>query len=67
MDHRQVMFPMPEGRVATLSLPEPVTLEAIDALERSSAQVLRTLRREVLERSDREAGAIEYESWAAHA
>lgn len=63
MDVRQIVFPMPEGRLATLSLPEPVTLEAIETLERASAQVFRSLRRDALERQAQEAGAIEYDSW----
>lgn len=71
MDVRHLVFPMPDGRLATLSLPEPLTPETIDALERESVRVWRSLRREALEaraeRQAREAGAIEFESWALHA
>ncbi len=67
MNVRQTVFPMPEGRQATLSLPEPMTLEAIETLERATAQMFRSLRREALGRQAQDTGAAEYDSWALSA
>jgi hypothetical protein len=71
MNVRHVVFPMPDGRLATMSLPEPLTPESIDALEHESARVWRALRRDALaaqaQRQAREAGAIEFDSWALRA
>ncbi|MBE0546289.1 MAG: hypothetical protein IH627_01265 [Rubrivivax sp.] len=67
MNVRQVVFPMPEGRQATLSFPEPMTLEAVETLERAVAQMFRSLRREAQGRQAQDTGAIEYESWALSA
>lgn len=71
MNVRHVVFPMPDGRLATMSLPEPLTPESIDALEHESARVWRALRRDALaaqaQRQAREAGAIELDSWALRA
>ncbi|NWG76475.1 MAG: hypothetical protein HXY24_18045 [Rubrivivax sp.] len=71
MNVRQVVFPMPDGRLATMSLPEPVTPESIDALEHESARVWHALRRDAFaaqaQRQAREAGAIEFDSWASRA
>ena len=71
MKVRHVMFPMPDGRLATMALPEPLSPGAIDALERELARVCGALRRDALdaqaERDARAAGAIEVDSWALHA
>lgn len=71
MNVRHLQFPMPDGRLATMGLPEPLTPDAIDALEDVLARVCRSLRRDALdartEGEAREAGAIEVDSWARHA
>ena len=64
MNVRQEVFALPEGRQATLSFPAPMTLEAIETLERATAQMFRSLRRELLGRQAQDTGAIEYDSWA---
>lgn len=71
MNVRHVVLPMPDGRLATLGLPEPLTPNALDALECELARMCRALRRDALdakdEREARDAGAIEVDSWARHA
>jgi hypothetical protein len=67
MNVKQMQFSTPEGGHATLALPEPVTLETIEMLEEASALMFRSLRREALRPQGLDAGAIEYDSWSAHA
>lgn len=46
-------------------LPETmtVTLETIEALDEASARLLRVLRQAARPNAERDAGAVEYESW----
>jgi hypothetical protein len=66
MNVRQVVFSIPNGGQATLAFPEPVTLEIIDISADASAVTLRSVRRDALDPRGRDAGAIEYDSWAAN-
>lgn len=63
MNVRQMMFSIPDGGQATIAVSEPISVEAIEVVDEISALLLRTLRRNVLERHARDAGAIEYDSW----
>ena len=65
MNVRQMVFPIPEGQ-ATLSVPEAMTLETIQMLEEASALAFRALRQDAPRKRFQEAGAIEYDSWAAN-
>jgi hypothetical protein len=67
MNVRQMVFSAPEGGNATLAFPEPVTLETIEMLEEAAALMFRSLRRNALKPQAPDAGAIEFDSWAAHA
>ncbi len=66
MNVRQMVFPVPEGGQATLSFPEAMTLETIQMLEEASALAFDALRRDARRKQSQEAGAIEYDSWAAN-
>ena len=66
MNVRQMVSSIPEGGHVTLAFPEPVTLETIEMLEEVSALMFRSLRRNALKPQARDAGAIEYDSWAAN-
>jgi hypothetical protein len=58
-----MMFWIPDGEQATITVSEPMSMEAIAVGDAISALLLRTLPRNVLERHARDAGAIEYDSW----
>jgi hypothetical protein len=66
MNLRQMMFSIPDGGQATIAVSEPMTMEAIAVVDEISAVLLRNLRRSMLERHARDAGAIEYDSWLNH-
>ena len=66
MNVRQMMFSIPDGGQATIAMSEPMTTEAIAVVDEISALLLRTMRRNVLERRAQDAGAIEYDSWLNH-
>lgn len=57
MNHKQATIALPDGAQATLSIPEPVTLEKIGVLEEALVSFFRSARRD--------AGAVEYDSWRA--
>jgi hypothetical protein len=65
MNMGQVVFSIPDGVQATLAFPDPMTPEVIDMLERTSALIFHSLRRDAHVEQARQAGAIEYDSWAA--
>jgi hypothetical protein len=66
MNLRQMMFWIPDGEQATITVSEPMSMEAIAVGDAISALLLRTLPRNVLERHAQDAGAIEYDSWLNH-
>ena len=61
----QLTVPVPGAGPAVLTLPQPLTLDALHCLEQAVAGTLGMLRRD-LPGSASDAGAIEYASWAAH-
>jgi hypothetical protein len=60
----QLTVPVPGAGPAVLTLPQPLTLDALGCLEQAVAGTLGMLRRDLLG-SAGNAGAIEYASWAA--
>jgi len=67
MDVRKLVVPLSDGGYATLTFPEPVTPERVRMLEEATALMLEALRDGALARQAQQAGAIEHDSWAAHA
>jgi hypothetical protein len=63
---QQMVFSMPDGLHGTLAFPEPMTLGKIEMLEKASAAMFQSLRRNALKRQAQDAGAIEYHSWGAN-
>ena len=67
MNERQTTIPLPDGSQATLTLPAPVTPEALQFVEEALSAYFRRLRGEAQALPARDAGALEYESWRAAA
>jgi hypothetical protein len=62
MPTRHLSVPISGNEAAVLSLPQPLTLDALADLERGLAGSLGALRRE-MDGSAEDPGALEYESW----
>lgn len=66
MNERRMVFSLPEGGSVTLTWDGSATPEAIDALQEAATLMFRSLRRGAGRTPARDAGAIEYDSWAAN-
>ena len=62
MTRQQDVFSMQEGSPAAAHCPDPISLETIELIHDSLAQLLRSLRRSVPGRAAK-AGRLEYDSW----
>lgn len=62
MNTTQLTLPLPGDGSAVLTLPQSITPETLIVLERSFAEALRKLQRE-MGHATADAGQIEYESW----
>ncbi len=65
MNPLQTTFSVLEGGVATLTLPEPLTLESMSRLENEIGSLFRMLRKDFSGPAAADPGAIEFDSWIA--
>ncbi|MDP1532408.1 MAG: hypothetical protein Q8N44_01700 [Rubrivivax sp.] len=61
MNSLQLTVPVPDSDPALVTLPQPLTLQALACLEQAIAGTLRMLRRDL--GGDASAGVVEYASW----
>ncbi|MEW5878897.1 MAG: hypothetical protein AB1761_00465 [Pseudomonadota bacterium] len=66
MNERTMVFSLPEGGSVTLTVDGSATPEAIAALEEATTLMFGSLRRGAAQPPAPDAGAIEYDSWAAN-
>jgi hypothetical protein len=64
MKVRQLVIPVAAEAYATLTLPESMTLDAVERVEREAARLFEACRREARVRPQPDPGAIEYASWS---
>jgi hypothetical protein len=64
MNVRQLVIPVAAEAYATLTLPESMTPEALERVEREAARLFEACRREGRARLGVDPGALEYASWS---
>ncbi len=64
MKVRQLVIPVAAEAYATLTLPESMSQEALERVEREAGRLFDACRREARVRPAMDAGALEYASWS---
>lgn len=66
MTQQQITLSIPDCAAATLTLPQPLTLESIGRLEAAIASLFRTFRTDLRGSAANDPGCIEVDSWSVH-
>ena len=66
MTQQQTTLSIPDCAPATLTLPDPLTLESIGRLEEAIASLFRTVRKDLRGNAADDPGSIEVDSWSVH-
>ncbi|MDP1902618.1 MAG: hypothetical protein Q8K96_19540 [Rubrivivax sp.] len=66
MTQPQTPLSIPDCAPATLTLPDPLTLESINRLEAAIGSLLRTFRKDLRGNAADDPGCIEVDSWSIH-